>query len=123
MSQEFKKTILEWNSVQEKIKETSDQIAPYQKRLKLYKDQADGLETKIVGYMQENKMGNSKIEMGNIVITMGETKRMESVSKDYLIKKAKEFFRDDKTANKFIDFVYSTRQQTVNNCLKRKIKK
>jgi hypothetical protein len=123
MSQEFKKTILEWNSVQEKIKETSDQIAPYQKRLKLYKDQADGLETKIVGYMQENKMGNSKIEMGNIVITMGETKRMESVSKDYLIKKAKEFFRDDKTANKFIDFVYSTRQQSVNNCLKRKIKK
>jgi len=123
MSQEFKKYILEWNTIQDKIKETNQQIAPFQKKVRLYKDQADDLENKIVGYMQENKMNKSKIEMGNVVITMGESKRTESVSKDYLVRKTKEFFKDDKTANKFIDFIYNSRQQTIDNCLKRKVKK
>jgi len=68
-------------------------------------------------------MNKSKIEMGNIVITMGESKRTESVSKEYLVRKTKEFFKDDKTANKFIDFIYNSRQQTIDNCLKRKVKK
>lgn len=123
MSQEFKQAVLDWNKIQEKIKETSEQITPLQKKIKLYKDQADGLENKIVGYMQENKMGKSKIELGDVVITMGETKRTESVSKEYLVKKSKEFFKDDKMANKFIDFIYNSRQQSVDNCLKRKISK
>jgi len=123
MSQEFKKYILEWNSIQDKIKETNQQIAPFQKKVRLYKDQAGGLENKIVGYMQENKMNKSKIELGNVVITLGESKRTESVSKEYLVRKTKEFFKDDKTANKFIDFFYNSRQQTIDNCLKRKVKK
>lgn len=123
MGSEFKKTILEWNSIQDKIKETSQQIAPFQKKIKLYKEQADSMETKILGYIQENRMGKSKIEIGNVVITMGESKRMESVSKDYMVKKAKEYFGDEKAAMKFIDFVYNSRQQTINNCLKRKVKK
>ena len=123
MSQEFKKAILEWNTIQDKIKETSSQIVPFQKKIKLYKDQCDGLENKIVGYMQENKMNKSKIELGNVVITMGESKRTQSVSKEYLLKKSKEFFNDEKSANRFIDFIYNNRQQTIENCLKRKIKK
>lgn len=123
MSSEFKKTILEWNSIQDKIKETSSQMVPYQKKIKLYKDQSEVLENKIVGYMQENKMNKSKIELGDVVITMGESKRTESVSKEYLTKKSKEFFNDEKTASKFLDFIYNTRQVTVDNCLKRKVKK
>ena len=123
MSQEFKKCILEWNSIQDKIKETSQQLAPYQKKIKLYKEQSEGLENKIIGYMEENKMNKSKIEMGDIVIFMGESKRTESVSKDYLMKKSREFFKDEKIADKFIDFVYNSRQTTIDNCLKRKNKK
>ena len=123
MSQEFKKCILEWNSIQDKIKETSQQLAPYQKKIKLYKEQSEGLENKIIGYMEENKMNKSKIEMGDIVIFMGESKRTESVSKDYLMKKSREFFKDEKIADKFIDFVYNSRQTTIDNCLKRKTKK
>ncbi len=122
MSQEFKKAILEWNIIQDKIKETNQQIAPLQKKVKGFKELSDGLETKILGYMQENRMGKSKIEVGDVIIHMGETKRTESVSKDYLIKKSKEFFKDDKIADKFIDFIYNNRQQTIDNCLKRKIK-
>jgi len=73
--------------------------------------------------MQENRMGKSKIEVGDVVIVMGESKRMESVSKDYLVRKSREFFKDDRMAEKFIDFVYNTRQQTVDNCLRRRVKK
>jgi len=123
MSQEFKKYVLDWNQIQNKIKETNSQIAPFQKKIKAYKEQADGLETKIIGYMQENRMGKSKIEVGDVVIVMGESKRMESVSKDYLVRKSREFFKDDRMAEKFIDFVYNTRQQTVDNCLRRRVKK
>ncbi len=123
MSSEFKKTILDWNTIQDKIKQTTEEMAPFQKKIKVYKEQADSLENKIVGYMQENRMGKSKIEMGDIVITMGESKRTESLSKDYIMRKAREFFKDDKMANQFVEFLYNSRQQTIENCLKRKINK
>lgn len=121
MSQEFKKTILDWNTIQDKIKQTTEEIAPFQKKIKAYKEQSDILENKIVGYMQENRLGKSKIEMGDIVITMSESKRTESLSRDYIIRKSREFFKDDKNANQFVEFLYNSRQQTVENCLRRKI--
>lgn len=120
MSSEFKKVVLEWNAIHQKIKETNEQIAPFQKKIKAYRERADGLENKILDYMRENRMDNSKMEVGDVVITMGETKRTDAMSRDYLLQKTKEFFRDDKLADRFVSYVYDNRQQTVSNVLKRK---
>jgi len=120
MSDNFKKTILEWNTIQQRIKETNEQIAPFQKRIKSYKDKAENLENQILEYMVQNNMNKSKIELGDVVITMGESKRTESVTRDYLLTKAKEFFKNDIVAEKFVSFVYDKRRQTISNCLKRK---
>jgi len=120
MSSEFKKVVLEWNAIHQKIKESNEQIAPFQKKIKAYRERADGLENKILDYMRENRMNNSKMEVGDVVITMGETKRTDSMSRDYLLQKTKEFFRDDKLADRFVSYVYDNRQQTVSNVLKRK---
>ena len=120
MSSEFKKVVLEWNAIHQKIKETNEQIAPFQKKIKAYRERADGLENKILDYMRENRMNNSKMEVGDVVITMGETKRTDAMSRDYLLQKTKEFFRDDKLADRFVSYVYDNRQQTVSNVLKRK---
>lgn len=120
MSDNFKKTILEWNTIQQRIKETNEQIAPFQKRIKSYKDKSENLENQILEYMVQNNMNKSKIELGDVVITMGESKRTESVTRDYLLTKAKEFFKNDIVAEKFVSFVYDKRRQTISNCLKRK---
>lgn len=120
MSQEFKKAILDWNNIQQKIKEANEQIAPFQRKIKGYKERANDIETKILDYMKQNRMDKSKLEIGDVVITMGESKRTESVNREYLLQKAKDYFKDDKQAEKFVNFVYETRQQTINNCLKRR---
>ena len=120
MSSEFKKVVLEWNAIQQKIKDVNAEMAPYQKKIKSYRERSDGLESKILDYMKENRMDKSKLEIGDVVITMGESKRTEAVNRDYLQQKARDFFKDDKIAEKFVNFVYETRQQTINNCLKRK---
>ena len=65
-------------------------------------------------------MGGSKLELGDVIITMGETKRTESVSRDYLLKKCCEFLQNEKIAKKLVDYVYDSRQQNINNCLRRK---
>jgi hypothetical protein len=121
MSESFKKTILEYEKTQQAIKNLNDQLAPYQKKLKQYKERTVSLESKIVDYMMENKMGGSKLELGDVVITMGETKRTETVSKDFLLKKCIEFLKDEKMAKKLVDYVYGSRQQNVSNCLRRKV--
>lgn len=120
MSESFKKTILEYEKMQQAIKNLNAQLAPYQKKLKHYKERSAGLEGKIVDYMRENKLGGSKLELGDVVITMGETKRTESVSRDYMLKKCSEFLRDEKLAKKLVEYVYGSRQQNISNCLKRR---
>ena len=118
---EFKKCILEWENNQKKIKEITQQIQPYQKKISQLKSQTDELEKRIITYMRENKMGGSKLELGDVVITMGETKRTESVSRDYLMKRCSEFLRDEKLAKKLVEYVYESRQQNISNCLRRKV--
>lgn len=120
MSDNFKQSILRWEELNRKIKETNLAIEPYQKKIKSYKEKAGILEKKIVDYMKVNQMGGSKLELGDVVITMGETKRTESVSRDYLLKKCCEFLQNEKIAKKLVDYVYDSRQQNINNCLRRK---
>ena len=121
MSDSFKKMILEYEKMQQAIKNLNAQLVPYQRKLKQYKDRAGNLEGKIVDYMREDKMGGSKLELGDVVITMGETERTESVSRDYLLKRCSEFLRDEKLAKKLVEYVYESRQQNVSNCLRRKV--
>lgn len=121
MSESFKKTILEWEKIQQTINNLNKQLKPYQKKLKQYKDSSTIIEKKLLDYMIENKMGGSRLELGDVIITMEESKRVETVNREYLLKKCVEFLRDDRMAKKLVDYVYSSRQQNVSNCLRRKI--
>ena len=120
MGDQFKKTVLEWNNIQEKIKNVQQQIAPYQDKIKGYKNKADDLEREIVKYMGQNNLGKSKLELGDVIITMGESKKTESMNREYMLRRVKEYLRDEKEAEKLVEFVYGGRSQTITNCLKRK---
>jgi len=120
MGDNFKKYILEWEKTQQAIKSLNDQLKPYQKRLQLYKEKSAELEGKIVDYMRQNKMGGSRIELGDVSIVMGESKRMESVGRQYMERKCVEFLGDEKMAKRLVNYVYDTREKIVSNCLRRK---
>jgi len=120
MGDNFKKQILEWEKTQQAIKSLNDQLKPYQKRLQLYKEKSAGLEGKIVDYMRENKMGGSRIELGDVSIVMGESKRTETVSRQYMERKCGEFLGDEKMAKRLVNYVYDSRERNVSNCLRRK---
>ena len=120
MTENFKKVILDWEQTQRKIKEVNAQIQPFQQKIRLLKDKSDQLEKSIVSHMQRNQMGGSKIEIGDVMITLGESKRTESVNRDYLLKRATEFLQNDKLAKKLVDYVYDKRSQTITPTLRRK---
>lgn len=120
MTENFKKVILDWEQTQRKIKEVNAQMQPFQQKIRLLKDKSDQLEKSIVSHMQSNQMGGSKIEIGDVMITLGESKRTESVNRDYLLKRATEFLQNDKLAKKLVDYVYDKRAQTVTPTLRRK---
>ena len=120
MTENFKKVIVDWEQTQRKIKEVNAQIQPFQQKIRLLKDKSDQLEKSIVSHMQRNQMGGSKIEIGDVMITLGESKRTESVNRDYLLKRATEFLQNDKLAKKLVDYVYDKRSQTVTPTLRRK---
>ena len=117
---DFKKYILEWEQTQRKIKDVNAQMQPFQQKIRLLKDKSDQLEKSIVSHMQHNQMGGSKIEIGDIMITLGEAKRTESVNREYLLKRAIEFLQNDKMAKKLVDYVYEKRTQTITPTLRRK---
>jgi len=117
---DFKKYILEWEQTQRKIKDVNAQMQPFQQKIRLLKDKSDQLEKSIVSHMQHNQMGGSKIEIGDVMITLGEAKRTESVNREYLLRRATEFLQNDKLAKKLVDYVYEKRSQTITPTLRRK---
>ena len=120
MTDNFKKYILEWEQTQRKIKDVNAQMQPFQQKIRLLKDKSDQLEKSIISHMQHNQMGGSKIEIGDIMITLGEAKRTESVNREYLLRRATEFLQNDKMAKKLVDYVYEKRTQTITPTLRRK---
>jgi hypothetical protein len=75
------------------------------------KDKSASLEKKIVDFMSKNNMGGSRIEVGGDAnIFMKDVGRIESISRDFLLKKATAYFKDEATAKRFVDFIYNSRE-------------
>jgi hypothetical protein len=41
---------------------------------------------------------------------MKDVGRIESISRDFLLKKATAYFKDESTAKRFVDFIYNSRE-------------
>ena len=75
------------------------------------KDKSASFEAKIIDFMNKNNMVGSRIEVGgNANIFMKEVGRVESISRDFLLKKATAYFKDEATAKRFVDFIYNSRE-------------
>lgn len=120
MAEEFKKLIVKWEKINRRVEELGLQIQPVTDRIKEEKKAADELEVKIVDYMSQNNLESSKIEIGDIQISMRDYKRTETMNREYLEKKCTEFLRDEKTAKKLVEFLFQGRQQTMVSHLSRK---
>jgi len=120
MADEFKKLIIQWEKINRRVEELGRQIQPVTDRIKDEKKAADELEVKIVDYMSQNNLENSKIEIGDIQIHMRDYKRTETMNREYLEKKCTEFLRDERTAKKLVDYLFQGRQQTMVSHLSRK---
>ena len=120
MEDEFKKLIIQWEKINRRVEELGRQIQPVTDRIKEEKKAADELEVKIVDYMSQNNLENSKIEIGDIQISMRDYKRAETMNREYLEKKCTEFLRDEKTAKKLVEYLFQGRQQTMVSHLSRK---
>ena len=113
MADEFKKLIIQWEKINRRVEELGRQIQPVTDRIKDEKKAADDLEVKIVDYMSQNNLENSKIEIGDIQIHIRDYKRTETMNREYLERKCTEFLRNERTAKKLVEFLFQGRQQTT----------
>lgn len=108
---EFKEDIREWVNQQREISRVQGEMAPLEKKIRKLKDKSASLEKKIVDFMSKNNMGGSRIEVGGDAnIFMKDVGRIESISRDFLLKKATAYFKDESTAKRFVDFIYNSRE-------------
>ena len=120
MAEEFKKLIIQWEKINRRVEELGRQIQPVTDQIKDEKKVADELEVKIVDYMCQNNLKKSKIDIGDITINIRDYNRTQTMNREYLVKKCTEFLRDEKTANKLIEYIFQGRQQTTRSHLTRK---
>ena len=108
---EFKEDIREWVNQQREISRVQGEMAPLEKKIRKLKDKSASLEAKIVDFMSKNNMSGSRIEVGSDAnIFMKDVGRIESISRDFLLKKATAYFKDESTAKRFVDFIYNSRE-------------
>lgn len=108
---EFKEDIREWVNHQREILRVQGELAPLENKIRKLKDKSASFEAKIIDFMNKNNMVGSRIEVGgNANIFMKEVGRVESISRDFLLKKATAYFKDEATAKRFVDFIYNSRE-------------
>ena len=111
---EFKEDIREWVSNQREISRVQGEIAPLEKKIRKLKDKSASLEDKIINFMSRNNMTGSRIEVGGDAnIFMKDVGRVESISRDFLLKKATAYFKDEATAKRFVDYIYNSRENKM----------
>lgn len=108
---DFKEDIREWVNQQREISRVQGEMAPLEKKIRKLKDKSASLEAKIINFMSRNNMSGSRIEVGGDAnIFMKDVGRIESISRDFLLKKATAYFNDESTAKRFVDFIYNSRE-------------
>ena len=111
---EFKEDIREWVSNQREISRVQGEMAPLEKKIRKLKDKSASLEDKIINFMSRNNMTGSRIEVGGDAnIFMKDVGRVESISRDFLLKKATAYFKDEATAKRFVDYIYNSRENKM----------
>ena len=108
---EFKEDIREWVNQQREISRVQGEMAPLEKKIRKLKAKSASLEAKIIDFMNKNNMRGNRIEVGGDAnIFMKDVGRIESISRDFLLKKATAYFKDEATAKRFVDFIYNSRE-------------
>jgi len=108
---EVKEDIRERVSHQRETSRVHGAMAPLEKKIRKLKDKSASLEAKIINFMSRNNMEGSRIEVGGDAnIFMKDVGRIESISRDFLLKKATAYFKDEATAKRFVDFIYNSRE-------------
>lgn len=115
---EFKEDIREWINQQREISRVQVELSPLEKKMRKLKEKSASLEKKIIDFMNKNNMAGSRIEVGgDMNIFMKDVGRVESISRDFLLKKAVSYFKDEATAKKFVDYIYNSRENKVSKRL------
>ncbi len=108
---EFKENIREWVGNQCEISQIQEELDPLENKIRKLKDKSASLERKIIDFMNKNNMAGSRIEVGaDIHIFMKDVVRIESISRDFLLKTAVAYFKDDAIAKRFVNYIYNSRK-------------
>lgn len=112
----FKKQIKVYVSYDDKIKK-------YNAELRKLRQEKSKLEQSIMKFMDKNQMNDTVINLtGGGKLQLGQSKRTESLSKQYILQKLTTYFSSEKDAQKIVDYLYSNRVVTMTNSIKRRAK-
>jgi len=114
---EFKEFVNDWVHHQQQISRVQVELSPLEKKMRKLKEKSASLETKIIDFMNKNNMAGSRIEVGQMNIFMKDVGRVESISRDFLLKKAIMYFKDETTAKRFVDYIYNSRENKTSKRL------
>lgn len=112
----FKKQIKNYVSYDDKIKK-------YNAELRKLRQEKSRLEQSIMKFMNKNQMNDTVINLtGGGKLQLGQSKKTESLSKNYILEKLTTYFGSEDDAQKIVDYLYSNRVITMTDSIKRKNK-
>jgi hypothetical protein len=83
------------------------------------KKSKDGVESLIIGYMQNHQIQDKDIHIGEHVLKYAETKSTEGITKKLIMERLTEYLQGDETeAAKITEFIYSNRNSSSKPVLK-----
>ncbi len=113
----FKKNVkkfMEINEQEEKIKE----------KMKELKNEKDGLENFILNFMEQNKITDRDIDVGDFKLKYSQNKKTESVTKKLILERLQQYFNgNEQKAKELLDFIYQERTSEMISSIKLSAKK
>lgn len=112
MSSFLKNNMTMWLKYDEKIKN-------YQKELAILREKKSKIDSSVIRYMNNKNMHDKILKCSNKRIKFTSSSTSENVTKKYIIKQIKQFYKnDEKTANELIDKIYKNRPKNKKMILK-----
>ncbi len=113
---EFKLTVkrfLQINENEEKLKE----------EMKKIKNEKDNLENSILKFMENNKITDRDIDVGDFKLKYSTSKKTESVTKKLIFERLVQYLQNEEKAKELLDFIYQERNSEMINSIKLSAKK
>lgn len=126
INNDFVDAMKKYENFEELIKNEQDKMKEFQEKIKYYKEKQDNLESKIIQYINTNKLNNYDFELQHHMIKVGESKTTETITKELLENKLSEFLKDVNLGKKATEYIYNNREvktRPVLKLLKKKEKK